>query len=203
MATVKTVAPQAKSTLLALVDEHSGQRVMSCYQCGKCSAGCPMAGSADAGPRQVLRAVQMGERGMALGSEMIWMCLACQTCTVRCPREIDVAAVMDALRHIALAEGERPAARDLHVFHRAFLTMVERGGRLYELGVGGLFNSLSGKPLTNADLLPRMLMKGKLDLLPPRSKGAAEVRAIFQRVAAIEGRQTQAPGRQGGETHGH
>jgi heterodisulfide reductase subunit C2 len=206
MATVKTVAPQAKSTLLALVDEHSGQRVMSCYQCGKCSAGCPMASSADVGPRQVLRAVQMGDRGMALGSEMIWMCLACQTCTVRCPREIDVAAVMDALRHIALAEGERPAARDLYVFHRAFLTMVERGGRLYELGVGGLFNGLSGKPLTNADLLPRMLMKGKLDLLPRRSNGAAEVGAIFERVAAMEGRRPPgkaAHGKQEGAKHGN
>jgi len=182
-----TVAPTAKSSLLALVDKQSGQRVMSCYQCGKCTAGCPMAYAVDAGPRQVIRAVQLGMRDMALGNEMIWMCLSCQTCSVRCPREIDVAGVMETLRLLAVAEGLRPAVKDIEIFDRVFLTSVKRGGRLFELGVGGLYNLLSGRPLTNAGLLPRMLAKRKLGLLPPRAKGAAEVKAIFERVAAMEG----------------
>ncbi len=193
MAIANTVVPQARGNLLALVDEQSGQKVMSCYQCGKCSAGCPMASSTDMGPHQVMRAVQLGMSSVALGSEMIWICLTCQTCTVRCPREIDVAAVMEALRHIALAEGENPGARDLYVFHRAFLTTVKHAGRLYELGVGGMFNGLSGKPLTNAALFPRMLAKGKLGLLPHRAKGTGEVMAIFDRVAALEGRAPATP----------
>lgn len=183
-----TVAPTAKSTLLALVDEHSGQRVMSCYQCGKCTAGCPMAHTVDVGPRQVMRAVQMGMREMALSNELIWMCLFCQTCSVRCPRQIDVAGVMETLRLIAVAEGLRPAVKDMAVFDRVFLTSVKRGGRVFELGVGGLYNLLSGRPLTNAGLVPRMLAKRKLGLLPTRAKGAAAVQAIFERVEAMEGK---------------
>ncbi len=186
MATAMPLVPEARSPLLALVDERSGQRIMSCYQCGKCSAGCPMASSSDLGPHQVIRAVQLGARELALGNEMLWLCLACECCRVRCPREIEVPAVMDALRHIALAEGRRPAARDLLVFHRAFLATVKRCGRSYELGIGGLFNGLSGRPLTNTALLPRMLAKGKLGLLPDRAEGASEVKAIFERVAELE-----------------
>jgi len=182
-----TVAPTAESALLALVDEHSGQRVMSCYQCGKCTAGCPVAHTVDVGPRQVMRAVQIGIRELALSNELIWLCLFCQTCSVRCPREIDVAGVMETLRLLAVTEGVRPALKDMAVFDRVFLTSVKRGGRVFELGIGGLYNLLSGRPFTNAGLLPRMLARRKLALLPSRAKGAAAVQAIFDRVEAMEG----------------
>ena len=186
MARLPVATPAAMSPLLAHVAEHSGQAVMSCYQCGKCTAGCPVARDVDLGPRQVMRAVQLGLREAALQNELIWLCLSCQTCTIRCPRGIDVAAVMESLRLLAVAEGVKPAFRDVAVLHRLLLESVKRTGRVYELGVGGLYNLLGARPLTNADLLPRLLAKGKLGLLPARSRGARAVRAIYERVAAIE-----------------
>ena len=181
------------SPLLARVAEQSGQAVMSCYQCGKCTAGCPMAHTVALGPRQVIRAVQLGLRETALGNELIWLCLSCQICSVRCPREIDVAAVMETLRLLAVAEGVRPAVRDVAILHRLLLESVKRTGRVYELGVGGLYNLFSGRPLTNADLLPRLLAKGKLGLLPARSRGAHEVGALYARVARLEGGRVAEP----------
>jgi heterodisulfide reductase subunit C len=180
------VVPVAKSGLLATVDEHSGQRIMSCYQCGKCTAGCPVAGVVALGPRQVIRAVQLGMREPALGNDMIWMCLSCQTCSVRCPREIDVAAVMEALRLLAVAQRVPSPVEDIAVFHRVFLGLVKRSGRVYELGLGALYNLLSKRPLTNATLLPKMLVRGKLPLMPTSVRGKADVKAIFERAEAIE-----------------
>ena len=183
MITRATMAPIAQNALLALVEERSGQRVSSCYQCGKCTAGCPVAQTVDHGPREVMRAVQLGSREVALGNELIWFCLTCHTCTVRCPRQIEVAAVMETLRLEAIASGTRPAVRDLALFHRLLLASVQRTGHAYELGVAGLYTLLSGHPLANAGLAPRLLAKGKLDLLPTRTPAATEMAGIFARAA--------------------
>src|SRR5208282_717492 len=73
-------------------------QVADCYQCGKCTAGCPVAMHMDVAPNQVVRLVQLGEWEKALQSRAIWECVGCQTCSTRCPKEVDCAGVMDALR---------------------------------------------------------------------------------------------------------
>ena len=181
-----TIVPVAVSTLTSLVESLSGQNVRGCYQCGKCTAGCPMARSVRLGPRQVIRAVQVGLQEDALGNELIWMCLSCQTCTARCPREVDVASIMEALRLLAVSTGVAPAVGDIATLHKLFLASIKRTGRAYELGIGGSYNLLSGRLLQNAALLPRLVARGKLGLLPESAKGAPEVKAIFERVAALE-----------------
>ncbi len=75
-----------------------------CYQCGKCSAGCPVAAEMDMLPNQVMRLAQLGQFAEILRSETIWVCASCATCTTRCPREVEIAAVMDGLREMALLE---------------------------------------------------------------------------------------------------
>lgn len=86
------------------VEELSGQDVLSCYQCGKCSAGCPVASDMDVSPNQVIRLVQIGDEGV-LESEAIWMCASCFTCAARCPKGVDLAKIMEALRIIILRKG--------------------------------------------------------------------------------------------------
>ena len=190
-----TVTPWPSSPFLAEVEAESGQRIKACYQCGKCSAGCPAAYVMDWTPRQVMRAVQLGLKEEALSSSGIWLCLYCHTCSIRCPREIDVAGVMASLRSLALAEKIRPAVPQVFRFHQVFGQMVRRFGRLYELGLGTMYN-IRSRSLTNGRLVPLALARGKLPLLPRSIKGQAEVRAIFDRVAALEanaGGQAQGP----------
>ena len=91
----------------AQVDALAHTKVRDCYQCGKCSAGCPMAEKMDVLPNQLLRLVQLGKIDKAAASEAIWLCVSCLTCSTRCPKSVDCAGVMDALRQIALEKERR------------------------------------------------------------------------------------------------
>jgi heterodisulfide reductase subunit C len=84
------------------VEEISGTNLDSCYQCGKCSAGCPSAFVMDLLPHRIIRDLQIGLVDEALASQTPWVCASCEACSVRCPRGIEVARVMEALRQIAL-----------------------------------------------------------------------------------------------------
>jgi heterodisulfide reductase subunit C len=84
------------------VADLSGQNVRLCYQCGKCSAGCPMAFVMDLLPNQVIRLVQLGLAEDLEESETAWLCASCFACSVRCPKGIDIARVMEAVRQLSL-----------------------------------------------------------------------------------------------------
>ena len=180
------IIPSPQSQFLSIIQSRTGQKVLSCYQCGKCTAGCPTAYVMDIPPRQVMRGLQLGLKDDILDSSTIWLCVSCQTCSVRCPREIDIAKVMEALRLLSLEEGRRPAQREVETFHRVFVSQITRFGRIYELGLGGVYNLVSRHLLANVRFLPALLAKGKLHLLPPRTKGAAQARQIARRVGRLE-----------------
>ncbi|MBS7631235.1 4Fe-4S dicluster domain-containing protein [Candidatus Bathyarchaeota archaeon] len=83
------------------VSELSGEDINLCFQCGGCSSGCPLAEEMDFLPSKIVRMIQLG-REEALDSETIWVCSTCFNCEVRCPRGIDVANIMEALRQLKL-----------------------------------------------------------------------------------------------------
>lgn len=91
-----------QSDFVKKVEEISGQSLLSCNQCGKCSAGCPMCFAMDFLPNQIIRLAQLGLEGDIAKSKTIWICASCLTCSVRCPRGVDVGSVMEALRLITL-----------------------------------------------------------------------------------------------------
>jgi len=95
------------SSFVAKVEQVSGQKLLACYQCGKCSAGCPMAPHMDILPNQVIRMAQLGMQEKLLASRTIWTCVSCLTCNSRCPKNIRIAEVMESLRQTALRNGQR------------------------------------------------------------------------------------------------
>jgi heterodisulfide reductase subunit C len=83
---------------LEKLKELSGENVKLCMQCATCSGMCPMAAEMDHSPRKVMHLAQFGLFGMLTGSNTFWKCASCHACTVKCPRGIDIAKVMEALR---------------------------------------------------------------------------------------------------------
>ncbi|MDQ1256141.1 MAG: heterodisulfide reductase subunit, partial [Candidatus Hydrogenedentes bacterium] len=131
------------TTLLSEVERRSGSPVGACFQCHKCSSGCPVGPDMDLLSSQIMRLIHLGARDEVLECEAIWACASCQACTTRCPMGIDIAAVMDTLRMMAV---ERNAvmgdARGKH-FNKAFLTSVRWHGRVYEFGMMALYKLTS------------------------------------------------------------
>jgi heterodisulfide reductase subunit C2 len=163
------------------VERLSHQVLGDCYQCGKCSGNCPVAPEMDFLPHQVLRLILTGNGVEAVTSRAIWQCDACLTCSTRCPRGIDVASVMDALRALAPRDEDTAA-----IFAEAFLDGVRRMGRANELPLGLVYNMRRRKLFENSDVGWQLFRHGKLPLWPKHAPGVAP---IMRRVAEIEARE--------------
>ncbi len=163
------------------VAHESGQKPLACYQCQKCSAGCPVAYAMDILPNQVIRMVQFGLREKVLSSHTIWICASCYTCSVRCPNDIDIAKIMDVLRHMALRSGAELAERDIPIFHSVFLSSIKSKGRIHELGLIWQYKAKTRDFMKDAALGWKMFRKGKIKLFPSKFGGGKEIRDIFAR----------------------
>jgi heterodisulfide reductase subunit C len=150
-----------------------------CYQCGKCTAGCPAAFAMDLPPHQVMRLGQLDRRDRVMDSRSIWLCASCQTCTSRCPQQVDICRVMDTLRQLAYREGRTKQQKDVVAFHESFLKTVELTGRLFEGGLLALYKLRTGHLLQDIALAPKMLPK--LKKMPSRIRGLKQIGRAFER----------------------
>ena len=83
------------------LEHEAGVIISRCYQCGKCTAGCVLAEEIDFPPSFLVRLLQTRtpeNDNRVLGSNAIWICLNCENCIARCPKEIDIPKIMDYLR---------------------------------------------------------------------------------------------------------
>jgi heterodisulfide reductase subunit C len=174
-----------RPSLVQTVEELSSQDIRECYQCGKCSAGCPIAADMDLLPNQVLRLLQLGLVDEALRSRTIWLCASCETCTTRCPREVDLAAVMDALRNVAIRQRIRSPERAVTLFNRIFLSIVKRYGRVFEMELIGMFNTGTLNFFKDMTKAPKLFFKGRLKLRPSFT-GRKMAKSVFKDVKKVE-----------------
>jgi heterodisulfide reductase subunit B len=140
-----------QTSLPEQIHEICGENVYLCYQCQKCASGCPVANYFDLSPNQLMRAIQLDERELALTSKTIWLCAACETCATRCPQDIDITRVMDVLKIMAQEQGVTAGVPSVPIFYKAALHGIRMFGRMYEAGLIG-------------ELYLRMLLNGQLDL---------------------------------------
>lgn len=148
------------------IQEKSGQNAYLCYQCKKCTAGCPMADHFDLTPAQLLRALQFGQVDKVLHSRTMWLCAYCETCVTRCPMDIDLPRIMDTLKGIAAAQGIKASEPLIGAFNAAAINWINRAGRIHDVGLMAEVNMRVGQPLRDAGLGLRMFTHGKVRLLP-------------------------------------
>jgi len=124
---VEISADVVQSDFVHEIEELSEQNILQCYQCGECSSGCPVAAEMDVLPNHVIRLIQLGQEDAVMTAESPWICASCYTCYVRCPKGVDIAQIMEAvrLRHLRIAtHGDHFNIRDLPEETRANLPPI-------------------------------------------------------------------------------
>ncbi|HUI28595.1 MAG TPA: 4Fe-4S dicluster domain-containing protein [Candidatus Acidoferrales bacterium] len=186
-----SIANHVDVTLAETVQDEIGMSVNHCYQCGKCSAGCPAANEMDFAPSIIMRLLQTREAASEmkiLGSYTIWLCLACHTCDARCPMDVDLPRIMDILRAESLRRKVvHRGARDIIAFHKSFLHTIRHFGRMWEVGLVAGYKLRTRHFWQDIVLAPLMLKKGKLALLPSYHK------KLSSRFFSNAGREVEQP----------
>jgi len=179
---------EQKNFDIADLESLAQTKVADCYQCGKCSAGCPMAERMDVLPSTVIRLVQYGDIKKAASAQSVWQCVACLTCSTRCPKSVNIAGVMDALKEISIEENcVHPKQKRIVAFQRSFLNAVKRNGRTNEIEMVAEYKIRGflgdGNPILamkDADLGLPMLLRNKLHIkVGSPVKDKALVKRIF------------------------
>jgi len=171
--------------LTDVVSAVGGVDVSTCYQCGKCATGCPVAHEMDLVPTQLMHAIQLGLEDVVYKSKTMWLCASCLTCTTRCPQEIDIAETMNTIKILMLRNKKEPQIPDVLKFNKCFVQNVNWFGRLYELGMVGMLKLKTGKFTQDMAMGMKMLKKDKFNLLP-RFEGGRAVHKITKRVKKQE-----------------
>lgn len=168
-----------------LVEELSGDKISTCFQCKKCTNGCPLTFAMDVAPHRVMHSIQLGLVDEIINSDTIWVCSSCETCTTRCPNDIDIAHIMDTLRQISVGRGVKASQKRVLIFHAAFLSSVKRFGRMHEASMALAYAFKSeglGGVRKQAGLGLEMLRKGKIKLIPDRLVAGKQLEAIFRKA---------------------
>jgi len=111
-----------------LMETPGAEKLMRCYQCGVCTADCPVAMRVkEFRPRRIARLAALGQRDRLLGGDTVWLCAGCYTCYERCPEQVRVSEIISALRKLALMEGI------IHPTYKALMVSIAEMGYIYEI----------------------------------------------------------------------
>ena len=92
------------NNLMETVQRISGVNPRKCMKCGKCSASCPAYDEMDYHPQQFVSMVESGRIDELMHSRGIYTCLSCFACVERCPRSVEPAKLIEAVRLVLLRQ---------------------------------------------------------------------------------------------------
>ena len=162
------------------VKKKSGVDINMCWQCSTCTNGCPVAHAMDYNPNVIVELTRMGLKKEILESSAIWLCVGCNTCALRCPNMIDMAALNDTLRKIAIEEKVTIARPHILAFHRTVLRSIRNHGRTHKLGIMVRYKFYRRDWFSDIAVGVKMMVKRKLSLIPSGIQKIGEIRNIFK-----------------------
>ncbi len=176
---------EIKGELARRIEQELGENVYLCYQCVKCTAGCPVSEFFDWQPNQIMRSLQFGQEDIALESETPWLCASCQACATRCPQGLDITAIMEFLTREAKDRGIKPPIPQVEIFNQAFMREIKLWGRAYEAGMIAEMKLRTLNIFGDVDMGLKMIAHGKFPFFPSRTPLPKKVKPIPDADKAI------------------
>lgn len=172
-----------------LLHASKGNPITTCIQCGTCSATCPVAsgGFMDNSPRRIIALIRAGFKDQVLKANTYWYCASCYQCTVRCPRNIDIAELMYGLKRYTVWRSAAQEGLIGPTFTETFVKMILRTGRSYEpvLATTYLFTYALPEMVQEAQTATALMIKGRLPLLPARIKRLDNFKRMIKRIIPL------------------
>jgi len=161
-----------------------GEKILDCIQCGVCAGSCHARFAMDYSPMQILKMAQLGLKQEVLSSSTIWICTSCYTCASRCPRDLNIPAIMSGFKNMVMKNNVPASIALKPKFHKTFVEIVGKYGRMYEpeLKIKLINKTNPGELLRNASFGMRMFRKGKLKFQPFKLDSSTRFSEIYQRV---------------------
>ena len=163
----------------------AGVNLKDCYQCGKCTAGCPLADGMDLMPREVIRYLQMGAIDVVLEAKTPWICAQCVVCSSRCPQNVDICSTMRAVRLASKAAGKKPLI-EADLFDDTFIANVRAHGVSNEQYLAAAYNIKSLHFTQDMGNAGRMVKRRMVGVLMHNTEGRKDVAALVDRALAAD-----------------
>lgn len=187
MATKPTFSQEISNLLHAA----HGEPLKTCIQCGTCAGTCPAVEYMDHTPRQLIAMINADLKDDVLASNTFWYCASCFLCTARCPRDIDIAELMYAVKRYSIWHKRYQEDLIGPVFSETFVKTIVKSGRSYEpvLAPSYIFSYGPRELLKEATTATNMMLKGRIPVLPPRIKRLDNFKRMVRRIVPVGGSQ--------------
>lgn len=190
------VRPEAAASLLKEVTDRSEQNLSACYQCRRCAGACSVADETEyLTPDRLIRMIITGNREGALNNDLVWQCVSCYKCGIRCPNNIQTGRITETLKKMAKESHQTPRHKKIAHFHDAFVTAGVRWGRVNETEFMGMYemkntfsdlktmniSAITGELAAQMQLGLAMLKKGRMHFRFLSAKGRKEIKQLYKR----------------------